>query len=229
MTSASTEERGERGRAPELLRPLFLFTKLVLTLLLHHLHRHRRAPTQLATRHSGAGFSRERTTRLRLQWVLLSTAPAWSGLGEWPPFLLSVGAPGSEHFPPGFFFYLPSFCFAYKPSVGVSGSVPEREHDHLLLSVGEARPRVGSTVTFLLSVDVSGSVPDWERVGAGLSPGLGTGLSSFPPARASTCGLGPGLGTGLSSSPPALRYVLFSAAHHVLDQIEHSAEAANCF
>ena len=180
MTSASTEERGERGRAPELLRPLFLFTKLVLTLLLHHLHRHRRAPTQLATRHSGAGFSRERTTRLRLQWVLLSTAPAWSGLGEWPPFLLSVGAPGSEHFPPGFFFYLPSFCFAYKPSVGVSGSVPEREHDHLLLSVGEARPRVGSTVTFLLSVDVSarsrtgnvsgrGSLPDWE-LASPLSP-----------------------------------------------------------
>ena len=31
MTSASTEERGERGRAPQLLRPLFLFTKLVLT------------------------------------------------------------------------------------------------------------------------------------------------------------------------------------------------------
>jgi len=41
MTSASMEERGESGRAPELLRPFFLFMKLV-----HHLHRHRRAPTQ---------------------------------------------------------------------------------------------------------------------------------------------------------------------------------------
>jgi len=54
----------------------------------------------------------------------------------------------------------------------------------------------------LLSVGVSGSVPDWERVGAGLSPGLGSGLSSFPPARASAWGLGPGLGTGLSSFAP---------------------------
>ena len=71
-----------------------------------------------------------------------------------------------------------------------------------MLSVGEAWPRVGNTVTFLLSVGVSGSVPDWERVGAGLSPGLGSGLSSFPPARASAWGLGPRLGTGLSSFAP---------------------------
>jgi len=62
---------------------------------------------------------------------LLAVDEAWSRIGRIVAFVLSVGAPGSEHFFPCFFFYLPCFCFVCKLSVGVSGSVPEREHDHL--------------------------------------------------------------------------------------------------
>ena len=46
-----------------------------------------------------------------------------------------------------------------------------------MLSVGEAWPRVGNTVTFLLSVGVSDSVPDWERFGAGLVPRCSLGFA----------------------------------------------------
>ena len=62
---------------------------------------------------------------------LLSVDEAWSRIGRMVAFLLSVGAPGSElFFPVTFFIYL-AFCFVFKLSVGVSGSVPEREHNYL--------------------------------------------------------------------------------------------------
>ena len=52
-------------------------------------------------------------------------------MGEWSPFCsLSARRARSIFSPVSFFIYL-AFCFVFKLSVGVSGSVPEREHDHL--------------------------------------------------------------------------------------------------
>ncbi len=61
---------------------------------------------------------------------LLSVGETWPRIGNMVAFWLSVGVSGSEHFFFCFFFiYLAFFSFLKLP-VGVSGSVPEREHDH---------------------------------------------------------------------------------------------------
>ena len=64
---------------------------------------------------------------------LLSAHEAGSRIGNMVAFLLSFGASGSEHFSLFLFFiYLAFFFISFlKLPVGVSGSVPEREHDHL--------------------------------------------------------------------------------------------------
>ena len=92
---------------------------------------------------------------------LFSVGEAWFWIGSMVAFLLSVGASGSEHFL-CFFYYLPCF-FIFKLPVDVSGSVPEREHDHLfaLCRRGLAPGREHCHLFVLC----------WR---VGLGPGLGT-------------------------------------------------------
>ena len=55
---------------------------------------------------------------------LLSVDEVWSRIGRMVAFLLSVGAPGSEHFFPCFFFYLPCFLFCFKALCRLVGLGP---------------------------------------------------------------------------------------------------------
>ena len=75
-----------------------------------------------------------------------------------------------------FLFYLPCFFFFsfLKLPVGVSGSVPEREHDHSFLSVGETGPRLREHffLCFFFIYLAFFSFLKCRRVGLG--PGAGT-------------------------------------------------------
>ena len=86
---------------------------------------------------------------------LLSVREAWSRIESMVAFLLFVGVSGAEHF----FSVSSLFTLLFIVFSNVPGSVPDREHDHLLLffSVGETWPRIENTVAFLLSVSVSGA------------------------------------------------------------------------
>ena len=150
---------------------------------------------------------------------LLSVDEAWSRIGRMVAFLLSVGAPGSEHFLLVSFFIYLAFCFVFKLSVGVSGSVPEREHDHLFhapfslspfcsLSACRARSRIGNVLR-------RGSLPDWELASplspprvlrrGGSVPDWESASPRLHPRVSAWVGLGPGWEWAFPLPPPAFR------------------------